>query len=124
MFIQVSNRCERWLRAQAGRTGKDWIIIDQDSFISLQNPLPVSTLDTVQSNLLGSFKVVHQAPVHGIFQTRYCSRLLFPASGDLPYPGIKLSSPVSPALGSRFFTTGPPGKPVCVCSCVCKNLLF
>ena len=30
--------------------------------------------------------------------------LLFPSPGDLPYPGIKPASPVSPAFVSRFFT--------------------
>ena len=32
------------------------------------------------------------------------SGLLFPSSGDLPDPGIKLSSLVSPALADGFFT--------------------
>ena len=31
----------------------------------------------------------------------------FPPPGLLPDPGIKLSSPVSPALGGRFFITEP-----------------
>ena len=43
--------------------------------------------------------------------------------GDLPDPGIKPESLVSPALAGRFFTTEPLGKPlymcVCVCVCVC-----
>ena len=29
----------------------------------------------------------------------------FPSPGDLPHPGIKLASLVSPVLGSGFFTT-------------------
>ena len=37
--------------------------------------------------------------------------LPFPSPGDLPGPGIKPTSPVSPALVGRFFTTEPPGKP-------------
>ena len=32
----------------------------------------------------------------------------FPSPGDLPYPGIK---PTSPALAGGFFTTESPGKP-------------
>ena len=40
----------------------------------------------------------------------YCSRLPFPPPGDLPEPGIKPMSPVSPALAGKFFTMGPPGK--------------
>ena len=38
----------------------------------------------------------------------YWSGLPFPSPGDLPNPGIKLSSP---ALAGEFFTTEPPGKP-------------
>ena len=37
--------------------------------------------------------------------------LPFPPPGDLPDPGIKLTSLLSPALAGRFFTTEPPGKP-------------
>ena len=49
-----------------------------------------------------------QTPVHGIFPSRqeYCSGLPFPSLGDLPDLGIQLSSPASPALAVRFFTTG------------------
>ena len=35
----------------------------------------------------------------------------FLLQGGLPDPGIKPVSLVSPALGGRFFTTVPPGKP-------------
>ena len=34
-----------------------------------------------------------------------------PPPGDLPNPGIKPISPVTPALQAAFFTTEPPGKP-------------
>ena len=34
-----------------------------------------------------------------------------PALGDLPDPGFKPKSPVSPALAGGFFTIEPPGKP-------------
>ena len=46
--------------------------------------------------------------VHVISQARVLEWLPFPSPGDLPDPGIK---PTSPALGSIFFTTEPPGKP-------------
>jgi len=36
----------------------------------------------------------------------YWSGLPFPPPGDLPNPGIKPSSLVSPALADGFFTTG------------------
>ena len=45
------------------------------------------------------------------FQQEYCSRLPFTPPGDLPNPGIKPKSPVSPALAGRFFATEPPEKP-------------
>ena len=54
--------------------------------------------------------------VYGIFQARIWSRLTFPTLGNLPDQGIKLMSLVSPALAGGFFTTEPPGKPVCVLS--------
>ena len=43
--------------------------------------------------------------VHGIFQAGYWSGLPFPPPGDLPDPGIKPSSLLSPALAGGFFTT-------------------
>ena len=56
--------------------------------------------------------VAGQTPLSMEFSRQeYWSRLPFPSPGDLPDPEIK---PVSPALGGRFFTTEPPGKPVTV----------
>ena len=46
----------------------------------------------------------------GFSRQEYWSGLPFPSPGDLPNPGIELTSPVSPALAGGFFTTGPPGK--------------
>ena len=40
----------------------------------------------------------------------YWSGLPFPTPGDIPDLGIEPTSPVYPALASRFFTTEPPGK--------------
>ena len=40
----------------------------------------------------------------------YWSGLPFPSLGDLPDPGMELTSPVSSALAGGFFTSGPPGK--------------
>ena len=45
------------------------------------------------------------SPVHGIL---HVSGLPFPSPGDLLDPGIESTSP---ALGGRFSTTEPPGKP-------------
>ena len=86
--------------------------------------------------------VAHQAPLSMAFSRQeYGNGLPFPPSGDLPNPGIKYISPVSPVLAGRLFTIEPPGKlfllwinclfivfapqpqcacvRVCVCVCVC-----
>ena len=50
--------------------------------------------------------VAHQAPLSmGVSRQEYWSRLSHPPPGDLPNPGIKLASLMSPALAGRFFTT-------------------
>ena len=49
-----------------------------------------------------------QAPLSmGLSQQEYWSGLPFPPPRDLPNPGIKLLSPVSPVLAGGFFTTEP-----------------
>ena len=56
--------------------------------------------------------VAYQAPQFmGFSRQAYWSGLLFLPPGNLPDPGIKPMSFVSPALASGFFTTEPPGKP-------------
>ena len=48
--------------------------------------------------------VAHQAPLSmEISRQEYWSRLPFPPSRDLPEPGIKPASPMSPALAGGFF---------------------
>ena len=61
------------------------------------------------------FTVSHQAPLSVEFpRQEYWSEVPFPSAGDLPHPGIKPASYVSPALAGGFFTTVPPGKlPAC-----------
>ena len=49
--------------------------------------------------------------VQGISRQEYWSGLPFPSPGDLPNPGIKPVSLVSPASADEFFTTEPLGKP-------------
>jgi len=41
--------------------------------------------------------------VHRIFQARILEWATMPSPGDLPYPGIKPASLVSPALAGGFF---------------------
>ena len=50
--------------------------------------------------------VARQAPLSmGFSWQEYWSGLPFPPPGDLPHPGIKLESLMSPALAGGFFTT-------------------
>ena len=59
-----------------------------------------------------SWTVACQAPLSMRFPRRkYRSGLPFPAPGDLPDPGMQVTSLASPALAGRFFATVPPGKP-------------
>ena len=46
----------------------------------------------------------------------YCIGLPFPSSRDLPNPGIKHASSVSPKLAGGFFTAEPPGKSTDSCT--------
>ena len=50
--------------------------------------------------------VAHQAPLAtGFCRQEHWSGLPFPSPGDLPDPGIKPTSLMSPALAGGFFTT-------------------
>ena len=74
----------------------------------------------VSDSFVTPWTIAHQAPLSMGFPRQECwSGLPFPFPGDLPDPGIESVSPASPALAGRFFTTEPPGKPVCVCVYVC-----
>ena len=58
----------------------------------------------VVSNSAAPWTVAHQAPLSmGFSRQEYWSGLLCPPPGDLPNPGIKPASPMSPTGG--FFTT-------------------
>ena len=53
----------------------------------------------------------HQAPLSmGFSRQEYWSGLPFPPPGDLSDPGIEPTSPASPSVAGRFFTTEPPWK--------------
>ena len=57
--------------------------------------------------------VALQAPLSmGFSGQEYWSVLPFPPPGDLPYPGIEVASPTSPALADGFLTIGLLGSPV------------
>ena len=78
-------------------------------------PLPFLSVQfslSVVSNSATPRTEAHRAPLSMEFSRQeYSSGLPFPTPGDLPDPGIKQVSPVSPALAGGFFTTVPPGKP-------------
>ena len=58
--------------------------------------------------------IAHQAPLSMEFSKQeYWRELSFSALRDLPNPGIKPSSLVSPTLAGRFFTTND----TCCCFC-------
>ena len=60
--------------------------------------------------------VVCQAPLSmGFSRQEYSSGLPCSSLGHLPDPEFEPTSPASPALAIRFFTTEPPGK---LCTCV------
>ena len=60
--------------------------------------------------LFATPQAVGQAPLSmGLSQQEYWSGLPFPSSGNLPDPGIELTSPT--LAGGFFFTTEPPEKP-------------
>ena len=68
---------------------------------------------SVMTDSVTPWTVAHQAPLStGFPRQEYWSGLPFPPLGDLPDPGTELTSPVSPALAGRFFTTESPGKPI------------
>ena len=59
-----------------------------------------------------SWTVIHQTPLSMEFSRQeYWSGLPFPPPGDLPKPGFKPKSPVSPALQVESLPIEAPGKP-------------
>ena len=71
----------------------------------------VQLLGCVWPHGLNPWTVAHQAPLTmGFSRQEHWSGLPCPPPGDLPNPGIKLASSMSPALAGRFFTTVPPRK--------------
>ena len=65
----------------------------------------------MSDSLVTPWTIAHQFPLSmGFFRQEYWSGLPFPSPGDLPDPGIKPASLVSPALAGGFFTSESPGK--------------
>ena len=67
---------------------------------------------SVMSDSATPWTVAPQASLSmGFPRQEYWSGLSFPIPGDVPNPGIKPTSPASPALAGEFFTTESTGKP-------------
>ena len=61
----------------------------------------------------------HQAPLSMAFvKQEYWSGLPFPSSGDLPHPGMELTSP---PLADGLFITEPPWRPTLNTECEIKQ---
>ena len=88
-----------------------WVVQRQSPPKKQEHSLHAQSLNRVQL-FLTPWTVACQAPLStGFSRQEYWNGLPFPPPGDLPDPGIKRSSPGSPALAGGFFTTAPPGKP-------------
>ena len=73
--------------------------------------MKVKSLSHVQL-FAAPWTAAYQAPLFMEFSRQeYWSGLPFPSPGDLTDPRIEATSPVSPALAGRFFTTEQPVKP-------------
>ena len=104
-----------------------FILFPQNTFKELTEMIVISKLMNVGGTQLGACVIsaiqscltlcdpIDSLPgssVHGIFQARILGCVAIPSSEDLPDPGSKPTSPVSPEFaGCGFFTTEPPGKP-------------
>ena len=94
-----------------GRKESDTTVCVGTEFSSL-NELVLVLSCSIMSDSLQAHEVAHQAPLStGFSRQEYRSELPFPSPRDLPNSGIKPTSPVTPALAGRFFTSEPPGRP-------------
>ena len=85
---------------------EEWVLKKQQTQIAA----PATAVSRVRL-VATPWTAAHRAPLSMRFpRQEYWSELPFPSPGDLPDPGIKPTSPMSPALAGRFFTTELPGK--------------
>ena len=90
-----------------------WCAAETNTTIVEQKLLFSSSVSNFSVQFLANlWTVAHQAPLSmGFLRREYWRWLPFPPPGDLPDPGMELTSPASPALAGKFFTTEPSGKP-------------
>ena len=72
--------------------------------------MPAKSLSHVQLFVTPRGSTLPSSSVHGISRQEYWSGLPCPPPGDLPDPGTKSSSLMSPALADGFFTTEATGE--------------
>ena len=91
-----------------------WVFLLRHGFLELLKYLCLCAWPLSHVLLFAtSWTVALQAPLSmGFSRQEYWSGFPCVSSGDLPNPGIEPTSPMSPALTGRFFTTVPPGKPL------------
>ena len=83
----------------------------QNGIRNIQGLMCVFSCSVMSDPFVTPRTVALQAPLSTEFSRQeHWSGFPFPSPGDLPDPGIELTSLVSPALAVRFFTTVPPGK--------------
>ena len=98
-----------------GKNTRAWEKLDSTFKIFLELPYSTKckrTFSRVQL-FVTPWTVAHQGPLFmGFSRQEYWSGLSFPPPGDLPNPGIKPASPLSPALQADSLPTEPLGKPL------------
>ena len=73
-------------------------------------------MSSVVSNSATPWTVAFQAPLSMRYpRQEYWSGLSYPPPRDLPNPGIKPASLVSPALAGRFFTSSATKEALYIC---------
>ena len=100
-----------------GGTSNENCLIWEKCSLQLWRVCVLSHLSRVWLCTATLWTAAHQAPLSmGSSRQEYWSVLPCPLPGDLPDPGIKPVSLVSPELAGRFFTTGKPQSDSGVCS--------
>ena len=96
------NGCESEQTEREWRPGKPGVLQSASMHaLSLQSCLTLC--DPMDYSLPSFFSI------HGLLQARIVEWLPCPSPEDLPDPGIKPASPMSPALAGGFFTTSATG---------------
>ena len=108
-----SLQLQEFKKALDDNSVRRWWQVDMIVGIKAYSPLCMGSCSVAQSC---QTLCDPMAPLPMAFSRQgYWSRLPFPPPGDLPNPGIKLTSLVPPALAGGFLTTEPSRKPIFSC---------